>query len=332
MNKKIGITSLLLILFLLTVFLSLIAGGNEIKAGDVFSSLLNPDTDSVVSTIVWKIRVPRIILGILVGIGLSISGCVLQAILRNPLADPYTLGISGGAALGATFAIVTGIAGLSMVSLPLFAFTGTLASMLLVYYIASRYNFSVYTLILAGVIIGFLFSSLVLLIIALSDTNKMHSTILWLMGDLSSPARGLIRIVAFFVFSGLLMLLYFGRELNILTLGDEKAQHLGVNAEFIKKIVFIAASFITGACVSVSGTIGFAGLIVPHIMRWFFGYENRMLILMSALGGAIFLPMCDTLARTVIYPVELPVGVVTGIFGGTFFLVLLLKSDKTRIF
>lgn len=332
MKKTLLLFIVLIVLLAASVVTSVLLGGSNLPLSEVLAALAHPGAGGMAATIIWGIRIPRIVLGILVGTGLAVSGCAFQAILRNPLADPYTLGVSGGAALGATIGIISGLAAVSVVFIPGFAFLGAAACMAIVYFTASRRGFSTHTLILAGVILGFIFSSLVLLIFALSSAEKVRSAMLWLTGDLSSGQSELASVVAVFVGLGTAVLFLFSRELNVITLGEEKAAHLGVETEKVKKILFLTASFITGACVSAAGVIGFVGLLIPHLMRRFTGPDHRLLVPASALGGAIFLPLCDALARTVIAPVELPVGVITGIIGGIFFFVFLVRSSKFRIF
>jgi iron complex transport system permease protein len=319
----------LVILLILCFIFSLLFGGSRISLGDVLYGLFHPDSNSPSSTIIWQIRFPRVILGFLVGAGLAGCGCVFQGLLRNPLAEPYTLGVSGGAAFGATIGIILGA---GTIWLPGCAFLGAFLAISLVYLVASIKRFSITTLILGGVILSFLFSSLVMLIFAISSSDKIHACILWLMGDLSPTQTTLIKTTSFFVIIGLLFLFIFSRDLNVLTLGEEKATHLGVEVALVKKLLFIIASFITGGCVAASGIIGFVGLIIPHFMRRLIGPDHISLIPASILAGAIFLSLCDCLARTIIAPLELPVGVITGIIGGVFFLAFLLKAKKWEIF
>jgi iron complex transport system permease protein len=328
MNRKALWLALLALGALAAAIGSLFFGGSGIPASELIKGLLNPGGTDIVSSIIWKIRLPRVVLAVFVGMGLAGSGCVFQGLLRNPLADPYTLGVSGGAAFGATIAIVTGLAAASVFSLPLFAFLGSLSCFYAVYVIASRKNFSINSLILTGVVFGFIFSSAVLLILTVANPDKLHASIIWLTGDLSSADPKLIRIVAVVSLLGVTALYFFSRELNILTLGEEKAANLGVETERIKKMTFVTASLITGACVSASGIIGFVGLIIPHLMRKIVGPDHRYLIPASVLGGAAFLPLCDAVARTVIAPLELPVGVITGLVGGVFFLIFLIRSGE----
>lgn len=327
--KRTGLFFVLLIFLAAGIFTALLFGGARIPAGAVLHSVLNPSEVGSVNTIIWKVRIPRILFGLLVGAGLAVSGCVFQGMLRNPLADPYTLGVSGGAALGASIGMMLGMGGLGI---PLCAFTGALVSISLVYFVASRRDFTASTIILVGVIFSFLSSALVSLILSLSLPQKFQPTILWLMGDLSWAQPAMIIPLCVFIFAGTAVVIIFSREIDIITLGEEKAGYLGVSAKNANRILFVCCSLITGACVSVSGIIGFVGLMVPHFLRRFTGPGHRILILASFLGGGIFLVLADTLARSVAAPVQLPVGVVTAILGGTFFLFFFLGSKRKEIF
>ncbi len=319
---------ILIALFLATIVFSLIFGSSDIEQSRIISALFSKGGDNVTRTILWQIRLPRLILGIFVGAGLAVCGAVFQSMLRNPLASPYTLGISGGSAFGATVGIIFGFAGFL---LPIFAFLGGIISVGVIYLIALRKRFSNSALILSGVILSFTFSSLVLLLFSISRSERVHSALLWLIGDLSSAPEATIKSIPAIITCGILILIFYGRDINILTLGDEKALYLGVRVDIIKKIIFIVASFITAACVSAAGIISFVGLIIPHFMRYFFGLNHRRLLVSCALSGAIFLVLCDLLARIIIKPLELPVGVITGFFGGIFFLIFLLKSKDWEI-
>ncbi|HBU69244.1 MAG TPA: iron ABC transporter permease [Elusimicrobia bacterium] len=307
---------------------ALYLGGSSLSFGEIANAVLNPRAGTIPSEIIWQIRIPRILLGLLVGMGLASSGAVLQGMLRNQLADPYTLGISGGAAFGVTAAIVSGAGAVSVFFMPLGAFAGTLICIGLVYIIASRKSFSASYLILTGVILGFIFSAAVLLMFAVADPKRVHSALFWLMGDLSSPETGLVKMAAAVILPGIAVLLYYAREINILTLGEEKAKNLGIETGRLIKILFITASLITAACVSASGIIGFVGLIVPHWARKFTGPDNEVLLPVSAIFGGGFLVLCDAVARSIIAPIELPVGVITGLIGGIFFLSFLYKSSE----
>jgi iron complex transport system permease protein len=326
MKKTFFFTLIMLLLF--TFVFSLMFGGSKLPFREIMVALFHPHQAGIARTIIWKIRIPRIVLGFLVGAGLASCGVVFQGMLRNPLAEPYTLGVSGGAALGATLGIVLSLGGYWV---PAMAFLGSLLSIAMIYFIVSRRRFSVSSLILGGIILSFIFSSLVLLIFSLVRAERVQGAIFWLMGNLSSIQPALLKVIAFVIPAGILVFLLFGREIDLLTLGEERAAHLGMEAEGVKKMLFLVASLITGAAVAATGIIGFVGLIVPHFLRRFTGPNHRLLIPAAALGGAIFLALSDTLARTIVAPLELPVGVITGILGGFFFLSFLLKAKKWDI-
>jgi len=329
MKKTAGLFLLAVFILFLSCIVSLILGPANISVKDVFHSLLNPDINSTTSMIIWQIRLPRLILGLLVGAGLSVCGAALQAMLRNSLAEPYTLGISSGAALGVTLALIMNLTGFF---LPVFAFIGSALSTILVYSIASWKRFTNSTLILSGVILNAFLSSLVLLLFGVLKSSKVHSTIIWLMGDLSAVLQPQLKFAAIFIITGIALLIILSRDIDILALGDEKALYLGIDAEVMKKIIFILVSLVTGACVAISGIIGFVGLLIPHFARSIIGCRNRMLLPFAAITGAAFIGFCDSLSRVIIAPLELPVGVITGIFGGLFFLLLLIKAKKWEIF
>jgi iron complex transport system permease protein len=324
-KKNILIFCLFIIIFISAFIFSIKAGPTPLSFKKITSYLLHPEITDEKSDIIWKIRLPRIILGILVGAGLALCGTVFQGILRNPLAEPYTLGVSGGAALGVSLGFILN---LSLIYLPFFAFIGSGLTIFLVYTIAAKKQFSNFTLLLTGVVISFLSSSLVFLIFALAKPEDVYGIIFWLMGNLSTTETELIKIIPFFIIPFMILLFIFARDLNILTLGEEKAKHLGVNSKQIKKLLFITASGITAVCVSASGIIGFVGLIIPHFIRKIVGADHRLVLPAACINGASFLILSDAVARTIFQPLELPVGVITGICGGLFFLIVLLISKK----
>jgi iron complex transport system permease protein len=288
-------------------------------------------TAGMTRTILWDIRAPRVILAMIVGAGLAAAGCAFQGMLRNPLAEPYTLGVSGGAALGATLAIVTGASGIWEGSfLPVFACGGALLSVLPVYVIAGKRHFAAPTLILAGVVMSIFFSSIILLLFAVSPSQEVHASLMWLMGDFSWAGRPLIAVTGAAVALGAGLLFVLGRDIDMLSMGDEKAAGLGVSVLTVKRLLFVAGSLIAGACVASAGMIGFVGLMIPHIMRQLVGPSHRALIVTSAMAGAVFLAAADTIGRTAAGPldVEVPVGAITGIVGGVFFLGLLARRRR----
>jgi iron complex transport system permease protein len=258
-----------------------------------------------------------------VGAGLSLSGAIFQALLRNPLADPYILGVSSGAAVGTIIAILMGLGSLSF-GLPVASFLGALLTVIIVFYFG-RQEGKIHpnTLLLAGVITSAFLSALIMFFISLSQKEELHTIIFWLMGDFSFANTQAIRVVLPYIVIGFFFLYVYARPLNLILLGEEHALQLGVNVERVRLLSYLFASLVTAASVSVCGLIGFVGLIVPHSVRLLFGSDHRLLLPSSALVGAAFLVASDTLARTLLAPIELPVGVITAAFGGPFFIYLL---------
>ncbi|MEA2012548.1 MAG: iron ABC transporter permease [Verrucomicrobiota bacterium] len=296
----------------------------EIKLWDI-PRLLFASDDSLERVILTQIRLPRVLLAIAIGGALSIAGVLLQGIFHNPLVEPYTLGISGGATLGVAFCIFLKITNLSIYILPLAGFVGSLSAVLIAYMMCSRYGrLNIQNLLLIGVMISFICSSLVLLIMAIGTKQDLQSIIFWVMGSLDESKNELIGLMLFTSIGGLIVSYIFCKALNAFSLGEEDARHLGIDTEKTKKRLFILASILTGFSVSVAGVIGFIGLAIPHIARIIFGYDHRILLITSFLMGAIFLILCDTTART-IGPTPLPVGVITGIVGGSIFVYALTK-------
>lgn len=288
-------------------------------------SLFFEGKDTAGYSIIFDIRLPRILLALAVGSALSISGVILQGIFRNPLVEPYTLGISGGAALGVAVVIALGLS----LFIPIAGFVGAMLCVSLIYFISNRQgSLRISTLLLTGVMISFIAGSMVMFIMSVSGSEELHSIVFWIMGSLEEPDWFLIKTVSLVTIIGLIISLLFSNELNVLGLGEEGALHLGVNVERTKKILFALASLLTGCSVSVAGIIGFVGLVVPHFMRILVGNDHRILILSSALAGGVFLLICDTLARTIISPLELPVGVITGIVGGIVFIYFLTRRKN----
>jgi len=300
----------------------------SINIKDIISLLLNGTPDKTKSLIIWQLRAPRIIIAALTGAALSTVGGAFQGILRNPLADPYILGVSAGAALGACIGIALQYAtGYYLASyLPLFAFLGAMLSLYLVY-LSSKISYSVNStgLLLAGVAITFLFSALITVLLALSK-RELHSMIFWLMGDLSTADWKKISLITLPVIIGCLLLFFSSLDLNALSLGEEEALHLGINTGKLRMRIFFIGSIIIATVVSFTGLIGFVGLIIPHIARLLIGPDHRVMLPASALLGAIFLILCDTLARMVISPSEIPIGAITALVGAPMFIYLLRRK------
>jgi len=281
------------------------------------------------ASIILELRLPRTISGVLVGAALSLAGAVLQALLRNPLADPFVLGISSGAAVGAVLAILVGLGStfLGIYAVPGAAFAGALLTLLLVYFIARvEGRVPTQTMLLSGVIISSFFSAIIMFLISVTSNEQIHSIMFWLMGNLEyAGSRSLVVIFLYFLV-GSAVLFLLAKDLNLLVLGEETAAELGVEVERVKKIAFVFASLIIGAVVSISGLIGFVGLVVPHVVRMIWGPDHRFLLPASALMGAMLMVVADTIARTVLAPSEIPVGVVTAMGGAPFFVYLLRKK------
>ena len=308
-------------------FLSLCIGSGGFYLKKIIFAI--PVKGTAEYAILFNIRLPRVILGFAVGGALSLAGVLLQGMFRNPLVEPYTLGISGGAALGVALSIVLKIAkNFGLVFMPLLGILGAGLVIVLLYSLSVKKKlFKIYELLLCGVMISFICSSFLMLIMAISKAEDLHGIVFWMMGSLEEPNMIFIWITVFVSILGLIASYFFCFDLNALLLGEEEAIHLGVNVERTKRMLFIIASLLTGISVSVAGIIGFVGLLVPHLVRMFVGNDHRILNIASFLLGGAFLIFCDTLARTIISPLELPVGVITGILGGTLFIYTILKKS-----
>jgi iron complex transport system permease protein len=264
-----------------------------------------------------------------VGAGLAISGVVFQGILLNPLADPYTLGVSAGAAFGASLAILLNIEFMGTASVPLFAFIGAVATLFFVMYLsASGGGVSSTNLILSGIIVAAILSAGISFLKYIAD-EQVAVIIFWLMGSFGSKTWTDVGLTFLFVGCGFLIFMFFARDLNLMSLGDRTASSLGVDTQKVTLMLLVTASMIAAICVSVSGIIGFVGLLVPHMMRLLTGPDNRRLIPISLLAGAILLLAADTITRAVL-PSEIPIGVLTALIGGPFFCYIFRKQQKTR--
>jgi len=329
------------VLLLVAVVLATTIGSVHIPLLTTFRILVDklplvdivPNWTSALSTIVLEIRLPRVILAGLVGAALAVAGATYQGLFRNPLADPYLIGVAQGASLGAVigFLLPVSWSGAGYGIIPLLAFTGALVSTAVVYLLARvGKTLPVTTLILAGVALGALLGSIVSYLI-ISSGEKMHGIIFWLMGSFSLSQWSEIAVVLPYVALGTAVILLFSRLLNVMQLDEEQAQQLGVNVERLKLVLLAAATLITAASVSFVGTIGFVGIIIPHAVRLVWGTDHRFLLPFSVLTGAIFMILADLVARTLLAPTELPIGVITAICGAPFFLYL-LKRRKKAIF
>jgi iron complex transport system permease protein len=333
---------ILLTLALMLVFIFAVAAGPTqipplntygiiIKQIPLLGNFVGSELSLTEETIVLQVRLPRVLAAAIVGVALAVAGVVLQGLLRNPMADPYVLGISSGAGLGASLAIVFGAGapflGL-LYSIPIMAFVFAIGTVLLVYLISKRgEGVPMVTLLLVGMAANS-FLLAIISVIKLFSGEAVHAIMAWMFGSLATTNWNHIKMSLPFVMIGVTVIYFFARDLNIMLLGEEQAQNLGVDAERLKKITIASATLITAASVSISGIIGFIGLIIPHMARILVGPDHRILIPSSALSGAIVLILCDTIGRMIVRPAELPVGIITSLLGVPFFIYLIRKKKR----
>jgi iron complex transport system permease protein len=316
-------TSLLVAVLVVTMLAAALLGPVHVSLRRALAAGGAATPDGV---ILFRTRLPRVCLAAIVGGSLSAAGAALQAVLQNPLACPHLLGVSGGAAFAGALALVAGVDPVSPLA-PMAAFAGALAMIALVAGVArAGGRTSPNAILLVGVVCNALAAAAIMLVNAIASYRQAQGVLFWIMGALSTQSWTLVGLAAAYALVGLAWLVRHGRDLNLLAAGDEGALQLGVEVDGIRRVVFVAASLLVGAAVSVSGMISFVGLVTPHLLRLVLGPDQRLLLPASFLGGAILLVWADTLARTALGPVELPVGVVTALLGGPFFLFLLRRS------
>ncbi len=320
--------SILVTLLICVCIISLSVGAAGIPLKSI-PKIIFEGKDTAAYSILFDIRLPRIVLGFAIGGALGLAGALLQGMFRNPLVEPYTLGISGGASLGVCLNILFKLYNyIGVIAYPLSGFLGAVLVIMFVYSLNLKTGvLRINNMLLTGVMISFISSSLVMLIMAISHSEDLQGIVFWIMGSLDEPDMLLIKISLAGSIGGLIISYFFCLDLNAFALGEEEAAHLGVNTEKTKQILFIIASILTGLSVSVAGIIMFVGLIVPHFLRLTVGTDHRILLISSFLAGSSFLILCDTIARTIISPLELPVGVITGILGGIVFIYALSKKQ-----
>jgi iron complex transport system permease protein len=308
----------------------LAVGPSGVGPGEALRALLDPAGAGAAGDIVRRIRLPRVLAAGLVGASLSLAGVCFQALLRNPLADPFVLGISGGAALAGVAVMSVGAwVGIGAGLVPVAAFAGALGATALLFGVAGwRGRLSATTLLLTGVVFNAFASAAIVFLASLGGLSEGTSIFLWLIGTLSAAQPGLLAALAGLLAAGLACALPLARALDLLALGEDTAAQLGVAVERAKRLVLLATALVVGGAVSASGLIGFVGLIVPHALRLLFGPDHRLLVPASVLAGGAFLVACDTLARTLLPGRELPVGAITALVGGPLFLVLLRRQGR----
>jgi iron complex transport system permease protein len=306
------------------MILSISAGAVKIPLREILNIFFGGGSETS-RTIILNLRLPRVIESAVVGMGLSVVGAFFQGLLRNPMADPYVLGISSGAAFGATIAIILG---LGIFGLSFMAFVTSLITVFFVYTISrTGTRVSMTTMLLAGIAISAFMSAIISLMMLLNH-DEFSRIVFWTMGGFSLINWNSVVFSTPIIIIGSFMMYVFSRDVNAILTGEEVAEHLGVNTELVKKIILVTGSLVTATAVSVGGIIGFVGLIVPHISRLIVGPDNRVLVPFSAISGAIFLTFADLLARVILKPMEIPIGIITAAFGGPFFLYLLIKSKQ----
>ncbi len=336
---------LLSIFLLLCILICVSVGSSSITIGDSFKIIFSKipiinnlidtsDIKEVYEVIIWKVRLPRIMQASLVGGALAVVGCTFQAIFRNSLADPHILGISSGASLGATLAILSGITlnflGLGMTSI--FAFVGAVLSVLLVYKVGCLGGkFMTTNLLLTGTAIGTMLSSFISLLM-IYNREQLEKVYLWQLGSFSSANWNKVIFLTVISLLCVITIFMFARDLNVILTGDDVASSLGIDIVRVKNILILVCALLVASSVSVSGTIGFVGLIIPHCMKLIVGSDHKFLILFSYFGGASFMVICDTIARTIAQPTEIPVGVITAVFGAPYFIYLLYRNTKSGRF
>jgi iron complex transport system permease protein len=319
---------ILLIATFITIVISVLIGSVSISLKDLVNLFFLGESNEVIKEIIFEVRLPRILLAVAVGGGLSVCGAVFQAILMNPLAEPYILGISSGAAFGAVLSMLIG---LGFFLTQLFSFAGAICVIILVFLFGKRYgDLEPNVMLLSGVMIGAFFAAVILILVTFLN-DSLRTAVYWLMGHLSVADSNTSYII--FPVSVVISLLLSlnGQKYNVLSLGGAAAQHLGINSNYVRNTTYILSSLMVGMLVSVSGIIGFVGLIIPHICRMIFGVDNRVLIPVSFFIGAIYLTIADDIARTIIAPAEIPVGAITALFGAPIFIYLLRKRFNLTI-
>lgn len=332
-RRVFAVCILLALVLFAAMVLSLKLGAYPMSSTDVVMTLVrralghSSEIPSDFNLVVFGLRLPRIALGIIVGAALSVAGASFQALLRNPLADPYVLGVSSGAALGAILSL--SFAPHVPLAMQAAAFAGAAGTIAAVYFLGRRGGqLDSATLLLAGIISASFLSAIIAFLMTTLSGRDLRGMAYWLMGDLATPPSMHLGFLFFLLLAAIGAIYTTSSDLNLILTGEQEARHLGVNVQRVKLVVYVSASLLTGLAVSVSGAIGYVGLLVPHVMRMLFGSDYRLLIPSSAFGGAIAIVLADTLARTVVAPTELPVGAMTALAGAPVFIYLLRRSVR----
>ncbi|MEQ1858255.1 MAG: iron ABC transporter permease [Longimicrobiales bacterium] len=306
-------------------------GSVPVSPGELLA-VLDGGGDPIHRDIILQLRLPRVLLAGLVGGGLAVAGATLQSLLRNPLAEPYILGMSGGASLGAVTVLALGLGAAGPWVMPLAAFAGAVGAIALVFRVATSTGrgMDVRVLLVAGVVVASFFTACIAFILSISSARTVQSAVLWIMGSLAAADWGDVITAAVYTLPAVVVLLSLARPLNLMSIGEDTALYLGADVEGVKRLALAVAALVTAASVAVAGVIGFVGLVVPHAVRLVVGSDNRTLMPLTFLGGAAFLMLADLTARVALAPAEIPVGVITAFVGVPLFLVLLRRSIGGR--
>jgi iron complex transport system permease protein len=327
-KRVVTASSLLILLLGFAIVLGISLGSTDSGIKDIFQNLLGTkEPDSMLYTIIWEIRFPRVLLAALVGAALSLGGLVFQALLRNPLAEPYILGISGGSAIGAIIGILLGLSRFPGVTLT--AFTGSIATLLLILAMSSGQTIlKKDALLLSGVMVNAFCAAVIMFLVSITQDSRLHNIIFWLMGDLSLGDMKHVGILAATLLPCFFLVFWLSNPMNLLLMGKEMAQTLGVNIKAVTFTLLVATSFMVSATVSYCGLVGFVGLVMPHMLRLVFGPDHRVLVPACVFGGGTYMIFCDLVARTFSKQGEMPVGVITAMIGAPLFIYLLKRSSR----
>ncbi|OQX22868.1 MAG: ABC transporter permease [Desulfobacteraceae bacterium IS3] len=326
--KRISAVSfILLILLAASLFLGLSLGSSGSGFGNALELLLGIKEDATLKAIIWQIRLPRVLIAALVGAALSLGGLVFQALLRNPLAEPYILGISGGAAVGAIIGILMGFSRFPGVSAT--AFAGSMTTLALVILMSSGHTMiKKDSLLLSGVMVNAFCSAVIMFLVSMTQDSRLHNIIFWLMGDLSATDIGQVGILAAMLLPCFAVLFWFSHTMNLLLMGKEMARTMGVSIKAVTVTLLVTTSFMVSITVSHCGLLGFVGLVMPHLLRLILGPDHRVLTPACVLGGGAYMVLCDLLARVLPEQGEMPAGVITAIIGAPLFIILLKRSGR----
>ncbi len=327
-SRLIWICLILLVVLLIAVSLGLSIGPTQSGIRSAFSALFSThESDSVLHSIVWRIRFPRVLLATIVGATLSLGGLVFQALLRNPLAEPFILGISGGSAIGAIIGILLGLSRFPGICFT--SFLGSLGTLALIVVMSTGKSIlRKDALLLSGVMVNAFCSAIIMFLVSITQDARLHNIIFWLMGDLSASDLPQVAILGAILIPCFILVFVFSHPMNLLMMGKDMALTMGINIKAVTFTLLIVTSFMVSATVSFSGLVGFVGLVIPHLLRLVLGPDHRYLVPACLFGGAAYLVLCDLLARTLPQQGEMPVGVITALIGAPLFIILLKKSRK----